>query len=58
MIVLYRLNLFGSGWRQVTESCERGKEETCGFHRLWIISVLTEELLAYLQIISPLESVS
>jgi len=58
MMVLYRLNLFGSDWRQMTESFEHGKEETCGFRTMWVISTLTEELLASRRIISSMELVS
>jgi hypothetical protein len=58
MMGLYRLNLFGSDWRQLTESFEHGKEETCGFHTMWVISTLPEQLLASRRIISSVELVS
>lgn len=57
-LVYTRLNLFGSGWRLVKESCEHGKGETCGFHTMWVISVLTEELLSSHRLISSMELVS
>jgi hypothetical protein len=42
----------------MTESFGHGKEETCGFHTMWVIFTLTEELLASRRTISSVELVS